>query len=310
MTQFDIDVCTRVAALMDNAGYGIGVKLSRVLNCSTTKITEIKKGEKPLKCEDIVKLSKYFGVSTAFLLTGEDAKPEPKAVDTEEKEGPGVPEVLDALQVLLETLEPAIRLVPYKVTKTVFIPGLAFEKTNDNGIPFVTPAFVDREDRFYSINIDNDCIQEVLKSFDTSQDIERQRPEQKELFRDRIFREDVSRMKERYDTIDPLVGAFYNSDNPSVFIDDRGPFDKRGSNVPCAINGSDLKENFRVFSKWYAEDGSQIENHSRETFIEVTNCTEESLDQALSDGDLHKLIDQDTGKPIIKTPEAKSEVKK
>lgn len=245
-----------------------------------------------------------LGLSADELLYDEEIYTQPK-----EKEPAGVPEVLDALQVLLETLEPAIRLVPYKVEKTVFTPGLAYQQLNNYGTPFVSSAFVNTKDSYLSINIDNDCIQEVLKSFDTSQDIERQRPEQKELFRERIFREDVARMKEQYDAIDPVLGAFYRSEFPPVFVDDRGPFDKRGSSIPCALYGDDFLVNKKVFSKWYAEDGTQIENRSRETILEITNCTEEALDQVLIDGNIDLLVDQDSGKPIIKTAEAKLEVK-
>lgn len=307
MTQFDIDVCNRVAALMEEAGYGIGVKLHDVLGCSTTKITEIRKAKKPLKCEDIVKLSNYFGVSTAFLLTGEDAEPEPKAVDTEEKEGLGVPEVLDALQVLLETLEPAIKLIPYQVQKTKFKFKGTEPALDDADEEYIESAFVEEDTEFKAIGISIEAIQEMLDKWEKYKEATAGTPGLKDLFREKIFEDEIQIAKEVYDGIEPMSRAFTSSSKPMAVI--RTP----GTEVPFILYNPLFKLFPQAFYKYYGTvwlegypDGVpsvgpdyEIRNETRNTFI-LNGYTLESLDKALVANDLSKLERSEDYEEVVK----------
>lgn len=220
-------------------------------------------------------------------------------LEVKEKAPPGPSEVLDALQVLMEAMEPAIKLMPYTVNKTEFQGPRATNTLTNSGEEYISSAFYDEETTYKAICINSQVIQNMLESWDLYKDTAGKRPDQADMIRERFFEEDIKKAKETYDGIEPLTGAFTSSDKPSAVI----RYSK--ASVPYLLENYMFKgaeKHYHVFSKHYGNsspddypDGVpigqfdyEIPNRNR-TVISTNGYTLESLDKALIANDISKL---------------------
>ena len=234
---------------------------------------------------------KALGVSADALLLGDEVEAEKK------KKEPGVPEVLDALQVLLETFEPVLELVPYTAKETFFDPSLATDTViESNGYEFFSSAFFEEETKCLSININSTVIQELLHSWQTCKELIAERPFQAALFTERIFEEDVKQAKERYDAIDNKSGGFYRMEDPIVFVrqsEDAIPYEL--SNANLHISPEVFRVRFASSEDYIDEYGRNIKGeeyaipNDNRILIQECGYSLESLDKALDAKDLSML---------------------
>ena len=236
------------------------------------------------------KIIDALGISADELLFNNEVK-------AKGKKTAGVNDVLDALQVLLETLDNAIELVPYKAKQTLFEPSKAVDTVvESNGYEYFSSAFVDYDTECYSININSNVIQDLLSSWLTYKELKLERPHQSELFLERIFEEDIKKAKGRYNAIDFFTGGFYNTHEPVLFIKEND------DSIPCEFTNNTLSLAPEVFRERFAVPEDAIDDNGfviggaeyaipNENRMLIQKCgySLHSLDKALDAEDLSKL---------------------
>lgn len=232
---------------------------------------------------------KALGVSADALLFSDTE------VKAKEKKPAGPPEVLDALQVIMETMEPAIELRPYTVVKTEFDDSKAEYTLGNHGEEFVSSAFYNAEIKYKAICINCEAVQEMLDNWDNYLKATEGTPHLKALFQEKIFDDEIEKAKGFYDEIEPMTGAFNVTDYHLAILS------TEGSKVPYSLSNFDFGLCSKVFQKLIGNNAPdecpdyaladfdyEIPNKNRDVFVH-NGYSLESLDRALVSDDLSKL---------------------
>lgn len=140
------------------------------------------------------------GVSVNYLITGKEYTPK----EERKAESATVSDVLDSLQLLLETFGNVIEFSAYQKDVTICVPGETIDSFPRT---------------FYSLEINSEEVQRHLYNWKRFDEVAKSRPnDDKEELKDILFDRDLEKAKSKYDSISKRTGVFYKADEQPAFV--------------------------------------------------------------------------------------------